>query len=87
MALHHPAVAEMQPDGVGLGDQIADGEHEAIVDQHAIAGALDAERIGREGIGRNDRMQADHRGQSALEIVGIILRTRLHRLRHFPFDQ
>ena len=87
MALHHAAVAEMQPDRFGLGDQIADGEHKAVVDQHAVAGALDTERVGSEGIRRNDRMQADHRGQRALEIVGIILCPRLHRLRHLPFDQ
>ena len=74
MALHHAAVAEMQPDGFGFGDQIADGEHQAVVDQHAVAGALDAQRLGGEGVGRDDRMQADHRGQRALEIVAIVLR-------------
>ena len=69
VAFHHAAVAEMQPDGLGFGDQIADGQHQAVVDQHAVAGALDAERLGGEGVGRDDRMQADHRGQRALEIV------------------
>ena len=54
MALDHPAVAEMQPHGVGFGDQIANGENKAIIDQHAIAGTLGAERISREGILRND---------------------------------
>ncbi len=54
VALHHPAVAEMQPHGVGLGDQIANGENKAIIDQHAIAGTFSAERISREGILRND---------------------------------
>ena len=62
MAFHHVAVAEMQPDGLRFGDQIADGQHQAVVDQHAVAGALDAERFGGEAIGRDDRMQADHRG-------------------------
>ena len=54
MTLHYAAVAKMQPYGVSFGYQIADGEHEAIVDQHAIAGTLDAERVGGEGIRRND---------------------------------
>ena len=87
MTLHDAPVAEMQPDGFGFGDQIADGENEPIVDQHAIAGALDTERVGGKGVGRDDRVQADHRRQRALEIVGIVLCARLHRLRHLPFDQ
>ena len=87
MAFHHPAVAEMQPDGLGLGDQIADGQHQPVADHHAIAGALGAERLGGEGIGRNDGMQPDHRGQRALEVEPKILRARLDRRRHFPFGQ
>ena len=63
----------MQPDRFGLGDQIADGEHQPVVDQHAVAGALAAERVGGEGVGRDDGVQADHRGQRALEIVAVVL--------------
>ena len=62
MAFHHVSVVAMQPDGLRLGDQIADGQHQAVVDQHAVAGALDPKRFGREAVGRDDRMQADHRG-------------------------
>ena len=87
MAFHHVAVAEMQPDGLRFGDQIADGQHQAVVDQHAVAGALDAERLGGEAVGRDDRMQADHRGQRALEVVRVVLRARLRRRRHLPFGQ
>ena len=87
MAFHHAAVAEMQPDGRGLGDQVADGQHQAVVDQHAVAGALDPQRFGGEAVGRDDRMQTDHRGQRALEIVGIVLRARLRRGWHLPFGQ
>jgi hypothetical protein len=87
VAFHHAAVAEMQPDGFGFGDQVADGQHQPVADQHAIAGALDAERLGGEGIAWNDRMQANHRGQRALKVEIEILGARLHRRRHFPFGQ
>ena len=33
VALHHAAVAEMQPDGFGLGDEIADRQHQPVIDQ------------------------------------------------------
>jgi len=69
----------MQPDGFGLGDQIADGQHQPVADQHAITGALDAKGVGGEGVVRDDGMQADHRGKRALQIEVIILRARLHR--------
>src|SRR6185437_4317631 len=77
----------MQPNGRSLGDQIADGEHQAVVDQHAVAGALDAQGLGGEAVGRDNRMQPDHRGQRALEIIRIVLRARLRGGRHFPFGQ
>ena len=54
VTLHHAAIAKMQPYGVGFGDQIANGEYDTIVDQHAVAGALGAQRVGGEGIRRND---------------------------------
>ena len=73
VARRDAAVAEMQPDGFGLGDQIADGQHQAVVDQHAVAGALGAKRVGGEGVGRDDRMQADHRAKRALEVVAVVL--------------
>jgi hypothetical protein len=52
--LHDAAVAEMKPHGIGFGDQIANGEHKAIVDEDAVAGAFDAECVGGEGIRRDD---------------------------------
>ena len=87
MALHHAAVAEMQPDGFRFGDEIADGQHQAVIDQHAIAGALGAERFGAEGVGRDDRVQPDHRAQRAIEIETVIARAGLECRRHFPFGQ
>src|SRR5450755_874097 len=38
MAFHHAAIAEMQPDRFGLGDQIADGQHQPVIDHDAVAG-------------------------------------------------
>ena len=58
VALDHAAVAQMQPDLLGLGDQIADGQHQPVVDQHAVAGALAAQGVGGEGVGRDDGVQA-----------------------------
>ena len=87
MAVHHAAVADMQPDGFGLGDQIADGQHQPVIDQHAIAGALGAQGVGAEGVAGDDRMQADHRRQHAVEIETVVGRARLIRRRHLPFGQ
>ena len=87
MAFDHAAVAEMQPDGFGLGDQIADGQHQAVVDQHAVAAAFGAERGGAEGVRRDDRVQADHGGERAVEVEAVVLRARLKRGRHLPFGQ
>ena len=71
----------------GFGDQIADGQHQAVVDQHAVAGALGAQRLGGEGVGRDDRMQADHRGKRAIEIETVVAPRAAVRKRHFPFGQ
>src|SRR5262245_4102785 len=87
MSLHDMAVAEMQPDSLGFGDQITDGEHEAVVDQHAVARALDPERIGSKSIGRDNRMKTDDRGERALKIVAVVVHAWLNPRRHPPFDQ
>src|SRR5229473_2672190 len=87
VAFHHAAVAEMQPDRFSLGDQIADGQDQVVVDQDAVAGALGAERIRAEGVGGNDRMQPDHRGKHAIEIETVVAGAGLRRQRYFPFSQ
>src|SRR5262245_33187313 len=87
MSLHNAPVAEMQPHGLGFGDQIADGEHEVVVDEHAIACALGPKCIGGESIGGDDRMKADYRRENALKIVAIVLHAWLNPRRHSPFDQ
>jgi hypothetical protein len=58
--LHNSSIAEMQPNRFSLGDQIANGENEPVIDQHTIASALDTEGIGGKGIGWDNRMQANH---------------------------
>jgi hypothetical protein len=87
VAFDDAAVAKMQPDGFSLGDQIADGQHQPVVDQYAIAGALGAQRVRAKGVGGDDRVQSDHRGKHAIEIETIVARARLRRQRHFPFSQ
>jgi hypothetical protein len=87
VAFHHPAVAKMQPDGFRLGNQIADRQHQPVVDHHAIAGALGTQRIGAEGVGRDDRVQADHRRKHPIEIEAVVAGAGLIRRRHFPFSQ
>jgi hypothetical protein len=77
----------MQPDGLRFGDQITNRQHQSIVDQHAIAGALGAQGISAEGVGGDDRMQADHRRKRAIEIETIIARAGLVGRRHLPFSQ
>ena len=50
MAFRDAAVAEVNPDGLRFRDEVADGEDQAFVDEHAIAGALGAERFRSEGV-------------------------------------
>src|SRR6266403_4757250 len=81
------AVEEMTPDGFGLGDQVTDGQHPPVVDHDTIAGALGSQGVGTEGVGGDDRMQADHRRKHAIEIETVVARTWLKRRRYFPFSQ
>jgi putative membrane protein len=79
VAGHHFAAAERDPDVVGLGDQIADGEHDAVAaHQHAMAGALRAQRLRRERVRRNGGADADHRGQSLVQLEIVVLLPGLH---------
>ena len=73
------SAAVADPDGLGLGDQIADGEHQAVVaDDDAVPRPLGAQRLGGEGVGGDDRLDADDRGQRLVEIVIVVVRLRLH---------
>ena len=87
MAFDHAAVAEMQPDRLGFGDQIADRQHQSVIDHHAIAGALGPERLRGKGVGRDDGVQAYDGGKRAIEIETVIARAGLIRGRHSPFGQ
>jgi hypothetical protein len=47
---HRAPIREVKPDRLRLGDEVADGEHDAVADQHAIARPLGPERLGGEGV-------------------------------------
>ncbi|MPW65482.1 hypothetical protein CPI28_02635, partial [Moraxella catarrhalis] len=48
---HPAAITGGQDNLVGLGDQIADGQHEALVaDDHGVADPLRSEGLGGEGV-------------------------------------
>jgi hypothetical protein len=77
----------MQPHRLGLGDQIADGQYQPVVDHDAVAGALGPQGFRAGGVGGDDRVQTDHRGQHAIEIETVVVGAGLIRRRHFPFSQ
>ncbi len=82
---YRAAASRGEPDGFGLGDQIADGQHQTIAtDQNAAAGALGSERPGGEGVVRNARPQAEHCTQRAVEIKVAFAGLRLDLARDLP---
>src|SRR5262249_47548891 len=87
MAFHDPAVPEMQPHRLRLGDQVADGEHEPVVDHDSITRALGSQRFRGEGVVWNDGVQADDRRQHAIEIERVFASPGLKGGRHFPLGQ
>jgi hypothetical protein len=67
--LHHCAVIRREPDRLGFGDQVADGEHQPILsDHHAVAHALGAQDRRGEGILGNLGAQCDDGIERRLEI-------------------
>ncbi len=79
------AFAGGQGDVVGLGDQIADGQDDAVLaDQDAVADPLSAQRARGEGVGRHIGVQPHHRRQRPVQVEGIVLRLRLGLVRHAP---
>src|ERR1700758_4715970 len=74
----------MQPDRLSLGDEVADGEHETIVDHDSVAGAFGAQRLRSEAVLGDDRMQSDDGRKHAVEIETVIVGARLEGLRYFP---
>jgi hypothetical protein len=77
----------VQPNRFRLGDEIADREHQPVVDHDAVAGAFGAQRLGAEGVRRDDGVQADDGSECAVEVETVIARTRLVGRRHSPFGQ
>jgi hypothetical protein len=85
-AADHVAVVGGEPDGARLGDEVADGEHEAVVaDHHAAAGALGAEHLRRERVLGNLGAQADDAIERRVEIEAPLLGPRPHLDRKGPF--
>jgi len=84
MAGHGTAVGQMQPDRFCLGDEVTNGENDALADQHAVAAALGPERLGGERIGGNHRPQPHQCRESLVEIVVVVFRLGLQRRRHLP---
>ena len=85
MARHRTAVTERNPDRLRFGNQIADGQHQAVVaNEDAVAGALGAERLRGECVRWYGGMQSDHGRQRVLEIEAVIIGLRLRGGRHLP---
>jgi hypothetical protein len=72
-----------QGDLVGLGDQIADGQHQAVVaDDDSVAQPLGAQRLGGERVGGHLGVQHDHGGKDAVKVE----RQALRRGTQLSFD-
>jgi len=85
VALHDPARARGEPDLARLGDEVADGEHEAVrADDHALPLALGAQRLRRVGVLRHKGPQGHHRPERRLQIVPDPARVRLELGRDPP---
>src|SRR6516225_10128537 len=79
------AVAESKPNLLGFGNQITDREYNAVfADEDAIARALGAECLGREGVAWNDGSDPYDRSERTIEIILVILRFRLDGGRYPP---
>ena len=79
------AVMGGEPDRLGLGHQVADGGDQAVgTDDHAAAGALRAEGLGGEGVGRDHGLHGDHRAQRPLQVEGVVGGARLEIGGNFP---
>ena len=85
VALDRAAVGEAEPDGLGLGDQVADGEHQPVAaDDDAMAGPLGAEDRGGEGVVGDAGAESDHGGERPIEIEIEVLAARLHCRGQLP---
>ena len=85
---HRAPVVQREPERVRLSDQVTDGQNEAVAaNDDAITGALSAECVRRKGVGRHGCAQRHHAREREFEIVGVILRLRLHGGRHLPVAQ
>ena len=83
MARHHAAVMQGDPDGFRFRHQVTDCEDQTVgPDERTVAGSLRTEYLGREGIFRNQRPNADDGGQDLVELELVILRIWRHAYRY-----
>ena len=84
-AADHHALVGGHPDRARLGDQVADGEDEAVVaDHHAIPHPLRAEDLRGERVLRDLGAQLHDRVERPVEVEAPVLRTRAHLHRELP---
>src|SRR6185436_19806985 len=84
-AADHRALVGGHPDRARLGDQVADGEDEAVLaDDDAVADALGAEQRRGERVVGHDRAQVHHRVERAIELEAPVFRLRPKLLRECP---
>ena len=85
MAGYRIAAVRGQPNCLRFGDQIADGQHQALVaDDDAITAALSTQNIGGERLFGNFGAQQHHRRQCLVQVKVDRLWIRLHGLRKSP---
>src|SRR5437764_9036073 len=83
-----PADARGEPDGLGLGDQIADRQDEAVLaDQDAAAGPLGTQGPGGKSVFRDSGMKPQHGPERPVQVKGVIFRLWLEFGRYFPLDR
>ena len=84
-AADHRALVRREPDGARLGDEIADGEHQAVLaDDDAAARAQRAEDLRGEGVVGDFSAQPDDAVERPLEVEAPLLRPRPHLDRKGP---
>ena len=83
-AAHHRALRGREPDDACLGDEIADREDQAVLDDDAVAGALGAEDRRGESVLRDLGPQQHHGVERAIEVEAPVLGPRPHLGRERP---
>ena len=79
MAGNRALAPEVNPNRLGLGQQVADGQDDAVAaDQRTVPDPLGAQDVRREGVRGNKRANADDGAQSVVQLVVVVFRLWLH---------